>query len=369
MLRDSATGFTNAKCDFQQLRALRREPTVVNLDRDFWQECVAMGWPAIPFAETDGGLGLGYAELGVIAEELGRNLLHTPMLSTVVLAGSVIDLAASGSQKIELLRGIVDGSTLYGFACQEGPNHHLKQIDTSLVPDRSGFRLSGRKVLVLDGGIADRLLVLARLKTADDEPGELALVLVDADTGGINRKNNLLLDGRYAANIDFDNVPVSESHLLIVGDRVSPIVDQVFDRAAVYLAAEMLGGIQESFDRTLEYLRTREQFGVKIGSFQGLKHRAARWFCEVELSRSIVLEALRALDDQADDGALLASTCKARVSDTYLLSGREGIQMHGGIGVTDEHDIGLFMKHAQVTASLFGDAVFHRQRFAELKGY
>jgi alkylation response protein AidB-like acyl-CoA dehydrogenase len=147
------------------------------------------------------------------------------------------------------------------------------------------------------------------------------------------------------------------------------LLDEVFARSAVALSAEMLGGIQESFERTVEYLKERDQFGVKIGTFQGLKHRAARWFCEVELTRSIVMDALRAIDEQRDRQAVLASVCKARASDTYRLCGKEGIQMHGGMGVTDEADIGFFMKRARVSELLLGDSTFHRNRFAELGGY
>ncbi len=194
-------------------------------------------------------------------------------------------------------------------------------------------------------------------------------MLVPADSDGIELENYLLIDGRSASNVHFREVVVEDDWLLTGVGPVASVLDQVFDRAAVALSSEMLGGIQSVFDMTIEYLKVREQFGAKIGSFQGLKHRAARWFCEVELSKAIVLKALRAIDDNSSETLQIASACKARLSDTAQLSGREGIQMHGGIGVTDEHDVGLFMKHGRVAEMMFGDSRFHQLRFASSNGY
>ena len=240
---------------------------------------------------------------------------------------------------------------------------------TSAVKDGSGWRLNGRKVLVPDGHAADRIVVVARTSGGLSDRAGLTLFLVDPATAGVDVKRNLLLDSRTAANVDLKDVSLPADAVVGVVDAGADVLDDVLMRAAVALSSDMVGGIQQTFSITLDYLQVREQFGAKIGSFQGLKHRAARWFCEMELSRSIVLQALRAIDDKADNASLLASVCKARVSDTARLSGKEGVQMHGGIGVTDEHDIGLFMKRGRVSELLFGDAAFHRNRFAEMKGY
>ena len=181
--------------------------------------------------------------------------------------------------------------------------------------------------------------------------------------------NNLLLDSTPSANITFKGVRISPEDVLgEIGDA-SEVLDEVYARAAIALSADMLGGIQSAFDMTLEYLKVREQFGAKIGTFQGLKHRAGRWFCEVELSRAIVLKALRSVDSASSDLARVSNACKARCTATYQLSGKEGIQMHGGIGVTDEHDIGLYFKRARVTEILLGDASFHTDQFATASRY
>jgi alkylation response protein AidB-like acyl-CoA dehydrogenase len=229
--------------------------------------------------------------------------------------------------------------------------------------------LKGRKVLVPDGHAADAVVVVARTSGAAGDRSGLTLFIVEPATPGVKVHRNLLLDSRVAANIDLQDVRVGADAVVGKVDQGADVLDQVLAEAAAALSADMLGGIQQTFDITLEYLKVREQFGAKIGSFQGLKHRAARWFCEKELSRSIVLQTLRALDDKADNALQLASVCKARLSDTARLSGKEGIQMHGGIGVTDEHDIGLYMKRGRVSEMLFGDAAYHRNRFAELRGY
>ncbi len=209
--------------------------------------------------------------------------------------------------------------------------------------------------------MADTLVVSTRT-----ESGSTGLFLVDAQADGLEVSRTVMVDSRNAANVTFDAVP---AELLGAPDRGEAVLSRVLDRGAIALSAEMLGGIQESFDRTLEYLRVREQFGVKIGSFQALKHRAADWFCEVELARSIVLKALRAIDEDSPDLARLASAAKARASDVYIHSGAEGVQLHGGIGMTDEEDIGLYLKRARVAELTLGDGGYHVDRFASLQGY
>jgi alkylation response protein AidB-like acyl-CoA dehydrogenase len=292
-----------------------------------------------------------------------------PLLSSVVFAGSAVALGGNDAQRKALLPGVCDGTWLMALAYQEGARHDPYAIATAATEDGDGYRLSGRKVLVLGGESASMLVVAARTGGTTGEREGLTLFLVAPDAAGLTLKRNVLLDSRTAVNIELDNVRVESDSVLGAPGSGADLLDEVFARSAVALSAEMLGGIQESFERTVEYLKERDQFGVKIGTFQGLKHRAARWFCEVELTRSIVMDALRAIDEQPERAAMLASACKARASDTYRLSGKEGIQMHGGMGVTDEADIGFFMKRARVSELLLGDSTFHRNRFAELGGY
>jgi acyl-CoA dehydrogenase len=367
-LQDSAKAFVADSWTVAELRKLRKD-TGKGYPEALWTKAAELGWLAIPFAEEHGGLGLGMAELGVVLEELGRGLVVLPIVSSVVLGGGALRLGGSEVLKKSWLPRVCEGSAILTMAAQETARHDPYVVSTNATGQGGTFVLNGRKVLVPDGHAADAIVVVARTSGKIRERSGLTLFLVEAGTPGLTVHRNLLLDSRVAANIEFRDVQVSDAAIIGEVGQGAEILDQVLAEAAVALSADMLGGIQQTFDITLEYLKVREQFGAKIGSFQGLKHRAARWFCEKELSKSIVLQALRALDDKADNALQLASVCKARVSDTARLSGKEGVQMHGGIGVTDEHDIGLYMKRGRVSEMLFGDAAFHRNRFAELKGY
>ena len=229
--------------------------------------------------------------------------------------------------------------------------------------------LNGQKVFVLDGHVADTLIVAARTAGGHNDRSGITLFLVPANTPGVTRKRNIMVDSRNAASIRFENVAVGADAVLGPVDGGADVLEAVLDRARVGLAAEMLGSASEAFDRTLQYLKDRRQFGVAIGSFQALKHRAAQMFCEIETTRSSVLAAAAAIDDRANDAAALASLAKAKASDTLRLCGDEGVQMHGGIGMTDEHEIGFFMKRARVAEAIFGNAAFHRDRYASLMGY
>jgi acyl-CoA dehydrogenase len=369
LLRDAARDFVNDQCTIDGLRRLRDERDDRGFDAKLWKEMAELGWLGIPFPEELGGAGLGQAELGVVLEELGRRLVVSPFLSTVLLGGGALLEGGSEAQKREILPAVCEGDTILALAFQETPRHAPYAVETGARPEGDGFVLDGTKTLVVDGAAADQLIVVARTSGASGERAGLTLFLVDPSSPGVARKRTFLIDSRSAANLELEGVRVGADAVIGSVDQGADVLDPVLDRAAVALSAEMLGGIEEAFARTVAYLKEREQFGAKIGSFQGLKHRAARWFCEVELCRSIVLQALQALDDRSANASELVSTCKARASDTFRLSGEEGIQMHGGVGVTDEEDIGFFMKRARVSELLLGDASFHRNRFAELRAY
>jgi len=369
LLQDSARDFVTNQCEIDWLRKVRRDRDSIGYDPAVWQQMAELGWTAIPFAEDVGGLGLGLTEVGVVLEELGRRLAVTPYLSSVILGGGAVDLGGSDVQRMEILPGVCAGTTLLAFAYQETQRHDPYAVVTSARLSGEGYVLSGRKVLVLDGAAADQLVVLARTSGSSGDRSGLTLFLVDPKAAGVQVTRGLLLDSRSAAHITLNDVAVDAGAVIGSIDAAADVVDEVFDRAAVVLSAEMLGGIQEAFERTVAYLKEREQFGAKIGSFQGLKHRAARWFCEVELTRAIVAQALRAMDGNDPKRAELASTCKARASDAFRQSGQEGVQMHGGMGVTDEADIGLFLKRARVSELLLGDSAYHRDRFARLRGF
>jgi len=338
-------------------------------DRKLWQEMAALGWAGIIIPEEFGGTGFGFTGLGVVLEETGRTLTASPLMSTALIGASALVLGGSAAHKKEILPAIAAGDWLMALAHEEGPHHSPYAIATKAKESDGGFVLSGKKNFVLDGHVADQLIVVARTSGRSGAREGLTLFLVDSKTPGVKITRTLMADNRNAASIKFTGVKLARSAVLGQIDQGADILDPVLDRARIGLAAEMLGGIREAFERTVEYLKTRQQFGVLIGTFQALKHRAAEMFCEIELSVSVVLDALIAIDENRNDVPQLASLAKARLNDTYYLVSNEALQMHGGIGMTDEFDIGLFMKRARVAMASFGDASFHRDRYATLEGY
>ena len=371
MLKDSAKEFCANNTPIAQLRKLRDENSADGFDRGAWQAMAELGWAAIPFPEAFGGLDFGYKGLGVVTEETGRTLAASPLFATVWLGGTALNKGGSEAQKAALLPPLAAGKLLLALALDESHRHNPYAIATEAHKASGGFLLNGKKTFVLDGHVADKLLVVARTSGASDSRAGLSLFLVDRQAAGVKVTRTRMVDSRNAANIEFDGVALGEEALVGELDKAADVLDPTLDIGRIGMAAEMLGGLQECFERTIAYLKEREQFGVPIGSFQALKHRAANMFCEVELSKSCVLEALTALDEgrSTEEVAKLASLAKAKVGETYNLVSREGIQMHGGIGMTDEFDIGFFIKRAAVSEQTLGDVNFHRNRYGELEGY
>ena len=368
-IRNAARDLVAQNAPIASFRALRDERDPSGFSRLFWKELAALGFCGLTLPEAFGGIELGFAELGLVLEECGRALSPTPFLSTVVLCGGALAMAGTEAQKREHLPAIAAGERILALALQEGPHHAPHRVATRATNVGDGFRLDGAKVLVLDGHLADALVVEARTSGAVDGRDGITLFLVHANAPGLTIERTALVDARNAARVRLDGVRVDRSSILGALDRGADVLDPLLDRAAIALSGEMLGGTQEAFDRTIAYLKVRKQFGVPIGSFQALKHRAAQMFCEVELSKSIVMEALRAIDQGRADVAALASAAKARLSDVFVHVTAEAIQLHGGVGVTDEVDIGLFYKRARACDVAFGNAAHHRDRFARLGGY
>ena len=371
MLKDSAKDFCTNNAPIAQLRKLRDEDSAEGFDKATWGSMVELGWAAIPWAEEHGGLAFGYKGLGVVTEETGRTLTASPLFASIWVGGTLINLGGNDAQKAELLPQIASGELLAALALEEGHRHAPYSIATSAEASGSGYTLNGNKTFVLDGHVANKLVVAARTSGASGDRDGISLFIVDRDAAGVEVTRTKMADSRNAANIAFSGVQVDGAALLGAVGAGADILDPALDIARVGISAEMLGSLQECFERTVEYLKERKQFGVAIGSFQALKHRAANMFCEIELSKSCVLEALTALDEgrDAEEVAKLASLTKAKVGETFNLVSREGIQMHGGIGMTDEFDIGFFIKRAAVTEQTFGDVNFHRNRYGELEGY
>jgi alkylation response protein AidB-like acyl-CoA dehydrogenase len=370
LLAQTARDFVRTNSPISRLRALRDAQDSVGFSRDVWQEMAQLGWAGILIPEEYGGAGMGLADIAVVLEAVGRNLAPEPFLSTVLLGGQLLAHAGSPEQKQAWLPGIATGEKILALAYQEARSRYdLNWVSTQAAAEGDTWRLSGEKIQVLDGQSADALIVSARTAGEDSDQDGITLFLLAPDTPGVALIPQTRVDNRAAALVNLDGVKVgAESVVGTVGHGFQTL-SHIVDLATVGLCAEMLGGMSQIFDDTLAYLKTREQFGVVIGSFQALKHRAAKVFMEIELCRSAVMAAANAADTGESDLALLVSLAKARCSDAFVLATNEGVQMHGGIGMTDEHDAGLYMKRARATEMTFGDAAWHRGRWARLRDY
>lgn len=371
MLKDSAKDFCASNAPISQLRKLRDSENVEGFDSGTWASMVELGWAAIPWKEEHGGLAFGYKGLGVVTEETGRTLTASPLFASVWVGGTLVNVGGSEAQKSELLPLVASGELKLALALEESHRHDPHNIAACATVADDGFSLSGKKTFVLDGHIANKFVVAARTSGAQNVREGITLFLVDRQASGVSVTRTIMADSRNAANVVLEDVVVGNDAVIGKVDCGADVLDTALDIARIGLAAEMLGGTLECFERTVAYLKERKQFGVPIGSFQALKHRAANMFCEIELSKSCVLEALTALDEgrEGAEVAKLASLAKAKVGETYGLVSREGIQMHGGIGMTDEFEIGFFIKRAAVAEQTFGDVNYHRNRYGELEGY
>jgi len=370
LLQDTTREFVAKHSSLRRVRELRDTREPLGFSPRLWHEMAQLGWLGIPFPEEYGGAGLGYTDLMVVLEELGRGLVPEPVLSAVLLGGGLIAQGGSPSQRQALLPPLISGTLRLAVAYEEARSRHNPlYVDVRARPTASGWLLSGEKQAVLDGFGADRLIVSARTAGSGTDSGGITLFLLDAHAPGLAIERQWRIDGRNAAGVRLDDVAVGRDDTVGAVDDGGPLLSTIIDRATVGLCAEMLGSMSAALEMTLAYLRTRVQFGVPIGSFQALKHRAAKMYIETELARSAVLAAHRALDAGSSDVPSLTSISKARCSDAFILIGNETVQMHGGIGMTDEHDAGLFLKRARVTEMTFGDAPYHRSRFADLHGY
>lgn len=369
MLRDMAKQFFTEQVPVTNLRQLRDDKDQDGYDKQVWQQIVELGFSGILIPEEQGGTGFGPIGLGIVMQEAGRTLAASPLYSTAILSAGLILAAGSERQKAALLPQIAGGELLMAVAMEEGPHHNPKQIAMTAEKDGDAYVLSGDKRFVIDGHIADKLIVVARTSGAPGDDKGLSMFVLDADSDGVEITRTHMVDSRNAANVRFDNVKLSADQALGGIDAALPELESVLDLGRACLAAEMLGGIEAVFDSTIEYLKERKQFGVIIGTFQALKHRAAEMFCEVEICQSVVLDALSALDERRNDVPRAASLAKARLGDSARLITNEGVQMFGGIGMTDAVDVGLYLKRARVQAQMLGDTNYHRARYADLGGY
>ncbi|NBC22671.1 MAG: acyl-CoA dehydrogenase [Gammaproteobacteria bacterium] len=369
MLKDQAEAWVNEVAPVRAFRTLRDSGSDKGWDPAVWSAMVEMGWTGIVVPESLGGSDLGYLTFGVLLEQTGRQLTASPLLASALIGASAVRLGGTDAQQRDWLPGIVDGSTILSLAVDEGNRHAPEQ--TALVAEAAGdgYRLSGSKTLVPEGGEATAFVVAARTAGAAGDRDGITLFLVPGDLAGIERQRLSTFDARGYANVGFDGVEVGKDSVLGDLNGGFPLLDAVLDRARAGLAAEMLGTASAAFDMTLDYLQTRRQFGAVIGSFQALGHRAAGLYSQKELARSCVEAALEALDKDADDAAQLCSLAKAKAGDFLFNMSNELIQIHGGIGMTDEFDAGFYLKRARAVESLYGNRAFHRDRYATLLGF
>ncbi len=353
MLRESAGKFFAGADSLKLLRQWRNDRDLTAAARGTWDGMVELGFAGILIPEAFGGVGLNAQASIQVAEMMGRSLAGGPFVSSAVMAATAILGGDNGSLKAELLPAIVSG-TIVALATEESSRHKPHAIETVARRAGAGYRISGRKVAVIDGNIAEKLIVVAR-----DDSAALMLV-VDAGAPGITVTSRMSVDSRPLVEIVFDDVATND--LVCDPAETLALLDRAYDAGRLHLAAEMLGAAQEAFDRAVEYLKTRVQFGKKIGEFQALQHRAAILFGELEIARSVVLKAATTGTPE------FVSMAKARVGDIARKVAGEAVQFHGGIGVTDDFDLGFFLKRIRAAAEALGDSAFHVERYAGIQG-
>ncbi len=370
MVAQTASAFMAEHASVARLRQLRDSKDERGYSPEVYRQMAELGWTAMPFGEADGGLDMGLAGTILVTEAMGRALAPEPLIPSIMLAGQALAIGGSEDVKQQWLGPAIEGESVLALAYQEqGSRYDLTHCETSAARTGAGYAITGEKVLVSTGPAADAFVVAARTDGAIDDDTGVTLFLIPADTPGLRITRQWLVDSSPAAIVTLNGVMAAEHAILGQIGGGQSLLEAVIDRGTVALCGEMLGGMSEAFDRTMAYLKERKQFDAVIGSFQALKHRAAYMFIEIELARSATMAAARVLDTEAANAKALVSIAKARCSDAYVKIASEAVQMHGGIGMTDEHEIGFFLKRARVAEMTFGDAAYHRNRYAELNGY
>ena len=366
-LKETAKNFAENSTPVNHFRSLRDNDDPQLWSKDVWKEMVELGWSGILIPEEYGGSDFGLTGICTILQECGKTLAPSPLFATGVLGAYALTHYGNDTQKSEYLPKIASGDITTAVAVDESNHHNPSLTETSAVQDGENFILNGKKTLVVDGASADIIIVLARTSGSPGENTGLTMFLVDKSDLEIKKLS--MADSRNYANIYLENVTVSKNNILGDIEAGGDSMDSLLDVGRIAMAAEMLGSTEAAFETTLNYLKERKQFGVEIGSFQALQHRAAQMFCEIELTKSAVMGAMKGADENSNDLQRLASLSKSIAGDTFHLVSNESVQMHGGIGVTDEYDIGFYLKRARVCEQIFGSSNFHKERYANLSGF
>jgi alkylation response protein AidB-like acyl-CoA dehydrogenase len=361
MLRETARGFMAEEGAIaKELRRWRDNGCSDGFGRALWKQFAELGFTGILIGEEDGGLGLGHVEAGIVMEEIGRNLTPSPFLVTAV---AVVEALRGTAQRERWYPGILAGETVAALAVDEGPKHRPEAIAMEAKRSGNGFRLDGRKQFVVQGASADLFVVAARAEEG------VTLFAVEKAAPGLDVEGVRLADASIGARMTFEGVEVDADAVIGEVGAGEGVLARVLNAGRAGAASEMVGVAAGAMAMTVDYLRQRKQFGRAIGEFQALQHRAAHLYSEIEIARAAALKAQQLLDEESQEAEAMVSVAKAKAGRVSTLAVQEGVQMHGGIGMTDEYDIGLYMKRDRVLNELFGDPAFHADRLARMRGY
>ena len=368
-LKDTAKNFAEERTPVNHFRSLRDDNDSKLWDTDIWQEMVKLGWSGILIPEEFGGSNFGVAGISVILQECGKTLTPSPLFATGVLGAHAITHFGTEEQKNNYLPKIVSGEITTAIAIDETSHHDPLKTNMSAVLKDDAYILNGKKVFVVDGASADIFIVLARTSGNSGDNTGLTLFIVENNQPNIEVTKLSMADSRNYANISFSDVVIQKEDILGDVEAGGEAIENILDIGRIAISAEMLGNAEAAFESTINYLKERKQFGVLIGTFQALQHRAAEMFCELELTKSSVMAAMQGADDNSNELQRLASLAKTIAGETLHLVSNEAIQMHGGIGVTDEYDLGFYLKRARVVEQIFGSSKFHTERYANISGF
>jgi acyl-CoA dehydrogenase len=368
-LKDTAKNFAEERTPVNHFRSLRDNKDDLLWDKDTWKEMVNLGWSGILIPEEYGGSNFGLAGISVILQECGKTLTPSPLFATGVLGAYAISQYGTEEQKKKYLPQIANGEITTAIAIDESSHHNPLNINTSAVSKDNSYILNGKKVFVVDGASADLLIVVARTSGKTEDSTGLTLFLVENNQPNINVVKLDMADSRNYANITFSDITVQKENILGDIEAGGEAIENILDIGRIAISAEMLGNTEAAFESTINYLKERKQFGVLIGTFQALQHRAAEMFCEIELTKSSIMAAMQGADNNSNELQRLASLAKTMAGETLHLVSNEAIQMHGGIGVTDEYDLGFYLKRSRVVEQIFGCSKFHTERYANISGF
>lgn len=367
MLQDSVQKFVHRHYSFDMRREILASPK--GYSDDYWQLFAELGWLTVPFKTEDDGFGGLAVDLMVLMEEFGKSMVVEPFVPTTVLGGGLISELGSTAQKVEWLPQIMSGSVQLACATAEPDSrYNLASVSCTAESRGDSWIVNGQKILVLNGPDADQLLVSVRTSGAKRDADGISVLLIAADSPGVRRTSYTNVDGHRAAEITFTDVSVSADRLLGAKDNALAALEYVTDRAIVAVCAEAVGALDSLLNKTVEYTKTRKQFGTAIATFQALQHRMADMFIECQLARSVVMMAAMRLDSDVAlaDKMRAVSAAKSRVGKAIRKVGQEAVQMHGGIGITDELDVGHLFKRVTAIETLFGNTDYHTARFSRL---